>query len=997
MTATNVTSTGNSALLKATTGNITATTITANGSYIQLLAPAGTITVSGAITGTNVTQIFQAKNSIGLKGGVTNNGAGDVRIFASQGGGSTAFVIGSSSSNGVTSVKNNGVNGGTIYISNGSSSGGITYTGGAAPGKLQSQGSGGQAGNIILDGGSSNKITLSGNLNADGSGSNRSGGVLLFAPEVISNGATLSANSPNQLVGSIGLTTNKITDNSGLTLSINGNGPFSNYVDLSITPVGSWSVTAKPDPATPITFGSFTSSSNPLTITGAGAFVINANGTNNGLKIWGPSLTITTASTKITQQGGGNGIYLSAWDGGSTSSMLTLTGDIQIKENTTAKDQAQNLIQIDPASIAPLTHNVLLDASGTNDGDGSNINLSTSTGALSLGDSTTDFQLNANGGAQGGKGGTVNVFGGAATVTIKSGNAVVASALGGNGDGGLIDIESASISNSTGATTNINANSKGTGNGSTAAPNIKLAAGSGTLNLGTGTGKLALAATGTDGTGNGGMIEIANFPTITLSNELSVAAGTGAGGKGTGGSINIHDFGSFQVIANSTPKLTADGRGSGQAGTITILSQNSNPIVLDGATLSASGDTNGNGAGNAINVTGLGSISLLNTVINANGGGTGGDAGSVLLGVYDVNAQAIDVSTAQINANATLNDTSTASNGAGGRVTVSFAKGAGTNTIDIQQVFKVDSGSNASDSIFGGSISLNSNANGDPIVCQQVKNSVTVWPKTYYYCGHDVPNKLTVVLGTLQGLPVASLNAMPTTNPPPVFVFFDVDEVNAFLVTSEGTEVNSGTSPVGGWTHIDGATGKIRVMVVEALEQGPVVLTLGNTAVAAVARHEVAHVLDQQFGSVVGRAWVSLIGGGLQNSFNGFVSHDFRNLTFQAPNYTVALPACGTGAMFQGATDPRSGNQICPLSGDLVGKNNQQILQILFAYYTTLDSNQRWRETWAEEYATFSGPSSNQVDSYFSSYFACTKIYIDALRTTGALAPLSAYPASCTN
>ena len=822
VTATNITATNGAVYLSAgaSTGDVTATTITGTGGTIQVLAPGGSITINGTVTGTNTTQVFKAKTNVGLKGDVTNNGTGDIRIFASSNGGSTPFAIGSSTSNGVTSIKNNGSNGGNIYISNGSSTGGITYAGDAAPGKLQSQGSSGPAGIIILDGGSNNKITLSGDLNANGSTGQRSGGVLLFATEIITNNATISANAPNQQVGSIALTTNKITNNSGLVLNINGDGQFNGYVDLSITPVGSWTVTASPTPSTPITFGPFTSSTNPLTITGAsGDFTINANGNNNGLKIWGPSLTITTKSTKITQQGGGNGIYLSAWDGASTTSNLTLTGDVQIKENTTGANQAANLIQIDPASITALTHNVLLDASGTGGGDGSNINLYVTSGALSLGDSSTDFQLKADGSSTGGKGGIVNVFGGQAAFTIKSGTAVTASAQGGNGDAGYIDIESLTISNGSGASS-INANAKGTGNGDISYPNVKIIAGSsGTLSLGTGAGKLQLSANGSDGTGNGGSIELANFTAVTLSSDISVSAGTG-GGNGQGGTISIHDFGNFQVVAGAAPKLTADGHGTGKAGMITILALNSNTIVLDNATLSASGDPSSSGSGNAISVTDQGAISVANTTINANGGGTGGDAGSVLLGVYDSGAAPIDLSTAHLNAKASVGG-----GGQGGQVTVTLATTpAGATYLNVNSIIKVD-GDGAGATAFGGFISINN------VQCQQYPVGAGGATKPKFW-GCLNPQTATSVPAAINAIPAALLANIQGLS---TYVFASIDDYNSFFKTSGGDLVTGGlgvTTPVGKTN-----TSSVFVSTGSGVDYTPYLN--GNMM------HEIGHLLDQ--------------------------------------------------------------------------------------------------------------------------------------------------------
>jgi hypothetical protein len=83
----------------------------------------------------------------------------------------------------------------------------------------------------------------------------------------------------------------------------------------------------------------------------------------------------------------------------------------------------------------------------------------------------------------------------------------------------------------------------------------------------------------------------------------------------------------------------------------------------------------------------------------------------------------------------------------------------------------------------------------------------------------------------------------------------------------------------------------------------------------------------------------------------------------------------------------------------LIGLNNQQILQNaqFAAQYWMILYGQAWQETWAQEFAAFTGTQAYSVDYYFNAYFPCTAIYVQSLYTTGGLAPLSAYPTSCTN
>jgi len=64
----------------------------------------------------------------------------------------------------------------------------------------------------------------------------------------------------------------------------------------------------------------------------------------------------------------------------------------------------------------------------------------------------------------------------------------------------------------------------------------------------------------------------------------------------------------------------------------------------------------------------------------------------------------------------------------------------------------------------------------------------------------------------------------------------------------------------------------------------------------------------------------------------------------------------------------------------------------------TLDGNGAWGETWSEEFGAFTlNAASNTQTQYFLSVFPCTQIFVNSLANTGTLAPLSAYPSTCTN
>jgi hypothetical protein len=100
---------------------------------------------------------------------------------------------------------------------------------------LQVQAASGPTGTIILDTGNldslgvpdgtnTGTITLSGLINADGTGSG-GGSILVFADQLVANDATVTASELAGQVGSIIVVTNSVTDNSGLTIDLNATMP----------------------------------------------------------------------------------------------------------------------------------------------------------------------------------------------------------------------------------------------------------------------------------------------------------------------------------------------------------------------------------------------------------------------------------------------------------------------------------------------------------------------------------------------------------------------------------------------------------------------------------------------------------------------------------------------------------------------------------------------------------------------------------------------------
>jgi hypothetical protein len=711
----------------------------------------------------------------------------------------------------------------------------------------------------------------------------------------------------------------------------------------------------------------------------AGEFAVSAtsgstggNGGSITVEPFGGSITVDNTASPLSvavlgTTGNGGSITLetfySSLTFNGTASQLTANG------GTTSGNGGSITLA---ASVAALTigtgsaGNVQLFAKAPGNGNGGSISI---TDYYGITVNSADLSVLA-GPTGNGNGGTIALTGGQATLT-GSFNANGA----GNGNGGTINFQVGSFTFN--STQSFTANSLGTGAGGNITLNSTYAGQTSPLTLGANT---TLQATSTSG--NGGTIG------ITAASQPIAITGAGvkvtAGSNGTGGTINVTATANTITVAGT---LAADGRGSGSAGVISLIAgSTSGTMTLDNATISASGDTAGNGNGNQITIQNAGPISVNSTTFDAKGGGTG-NGGNVNITITGTNTAPANVAVANFNVNA-----DPAQSGMGGKIAVNKATGLNANTpIDITTNFHVDAGQSAGASIFDGSVALNTDANGDPIVCQQFKNTVTTWPASYWYCGSR-PTESLEVLSTYQHLSSSAITALNAINPY-VLTFYDVAAADAFLVTSELGESGSSGNNVAGWYNYT----ENRIIVLEAVTYaGGGEIIKSDASIAETARHEAGHVTDIAWGAVAGRAYVSVIGGTQQQSYNGFVTHDFRNLTYQAPAYTTLLPACGAGAIFQGETDPRFQTPICPLQGDLVGLNNQQILQKIQAYFTTLNG-QNWFETWAQEFSVFTGAAGNaSVDYYFQNYFPCTKIYVQSLYNTGELAPLSAYPASCT-
>lgn len=291
------------------------------------------------------------------------------------------------------------------------------------------------------------------------------------------------------------------------------------------------------------------------------------------------------------------------------------------------------------------------------------------------------------------------------------------------------------------------------------------------------------------------------------------------------------------------------------------------------------------------------------------------------------------------------------------------------------------------------------------VTCTTYSDSSGKWPAVagqnkYWYCGYRT-NKSIVVMNSLSSMVTGTTTTLGNAGTQ-VYVFAYVQDADAFFNTTEQKEQDAAGIAYGGWTDYTNN----RLVILEGQKSGAVVVYLSDTTNAATSHHEAGHMLDVLWGGIVGRSWVSQLGGNQQQSYTGFVSHDWRNLTYQAPGYTTLKPPCGGSTIFNGQTDPRNGLAICvgssinPAETDLIGLNNQQILQKILPYnFSTYDtSGQYWRELWPQQFATVSGTSGTQpADYYLQNFFPCSKAYSSYLYQHQSLQPLTGYGAECKN
>jgi len=413
------------------------------------------------------------------------------------------------------------------------------------------------------------------------------------------------------------------------------------------------------------------------------------------------------------------------------------------------------------------------------------------------------------------------------------------------------------------------------------------------------TAAVLLNADALTGTGDGGTITILGQG-IDLSasyNAFSASAlVSGAGGQitVTGGTIT----GSYMKLPGT---LTANGYG-GIGGIIDLTLNNASPMTLDGATISASGDPIGQGAGGFITITNVGPITMASTSLLANSAGDYA-AGDIMVTSTTDPTTPIDLSTATISATVDAASINDGNNGG----TVSFnnvINGAVGTAINVLSTINVNGGPETTGP-YDGTISLNG------VTCQQwlsdnALDSDYDWLTTFWDCAGvttETTNDSYPQADTNLALS-STLRTITGTSRINLFVFSNQADLNNFFQLSRSGDYVGVTFQAG-----PGPETTLYSSVTETYDGG----SGGSTALQAqegeVTIHELGHAFDD------------LLGPSTQSgstAYNNGVQNDFFYLDYllgTGPTYTPRDACVASGS----TPAPFANNSlICP-SGALAG------------------------------------------------------------------------------
>jgi hypothetical protein len=858
--------------LTSTNGDLkvnSATDITTTGAVsskfsIQANANSGKIAISGNLAsnqsgaGGNILLVATGNVSTGSISTNSGGGTAGVEIHANTNAVGTVFTLGAASVNGVNTTINtsNATAGGQnpnfivggLYITNGNagSNAGIKITNAS---NINVAASGSRSGIIYLDARKGTITLPTGALSSSGPAGQPAGQIVLMADTlktvnntVITASQTSASFATNHgvIVAASNIT---VAGAGGLKINGDGNGVAgaSQTAYGIVLPTGGISVSSTAFDTNNVnnmlwTPSSITSTLNaPVTVSGAGAFTLTANGNNSRAAVYAYPITFSNAAVTISSKGTTNHQVELVYSGtfGNTNGLtLSGTGAVTIDASGSAGNDSGGTIYVlvDQATINASVPSLTIKADAKGTGVGGLVTFQP-TKVVSLASPTVN--MSANNGKTTSGAGVVNFQpnggNGTAAITSTTFNLTANGPTAGNGDAGVVFFGTSALTQA--STTKSIFSAKGAAAGIGKGGFITVFPGAITdYKLGTNPGNVQVIADGGLSGGDAGTIRINPFPgslTIDTANAVSAKA---LGGNAKGGKITL--VGNPNLVVNPAvagATINADGKGTGSAGEIHILANGTLSLgtAAGSLQLSAKGDSAGTGDGGIIE---LGYITDLTTSDLSVAGGTGTgsnakggiinihDGGSITVGSSNFDASGsgdgkggdvtlnaalpVNLVVVNVNAKAGING-----NGAGGTFTATSAKGNAGVTLRVNTIIKVDAGSNAVVATKAGTIALNG------VTCGQWKTGTgtgsTSWPKTYWNCAHAIPESYeTAVPNAVLGIPSSLRNTLGI-HEVPIYIFGLETDFNSFFkpgVASSGAlGISDFTIPYAAvWEYVTG-------------------------------------------------------------------------------------------------------------------------------------------------------------------------------------------------
>lgn len=676
----------------------------------------------------------------------------DVRIHANIGKETAApFLAGGAGSNGCSTVTVTNRNvlltdekAGVVAISNGN--GDIHANGNRLRCITGDKGTPG----IVLDAGTGQVRLVGGNpLSVDGDATNEAGFIIIMGGELRAPGAaSISASdtkgTAEEEAPTVIIAVNRIELPGSLMVNCNGHTGTSvklvpkGSIDMNLICIG-YTEAIKPQGVSPTV--------EELRIAGAGSLTVTAHSENGSILCSGDPLRFNNnGATLLESERDGSSITLQLAGGPSGQDSLIFAGG-SVELSVDNQDGDAGSISVSADRVKNTATGVSMHANALGQDDAGSISLDIDRGNLALGTATGTMSLAAT--AINGNGGTITVENAQhnGTITLDptfSAATVNVSALGGDGDGGTIDLHADHlVNNAQGGNSGLVSNGAGSGKGG----HISLRL-TDDITIGGAPG-LVITAIST-GSGNGGDVDIVSTRSNLVIDAGSINVSGGSDGRGgnitaktlqTGTTLTINGSlmangqntrrgGNIKVLAAglldiSMAQFHADGGPRGAGGTVEI-SAGADLTIQDGQVSALAGtlgnnkggeisittsgtgdltvhsDLNVNGAGNAegglLTLTSAGKLDVTESLLLAKGGSDGNGGTVQLSAVAELFAAGIDVS---------------GGTGDGGNIAIesqdAIAIAEGTPTLALLQTAALNASSDGSGN--GGTINLDAGAN----------------------------------------------------------------------------------------------------------------------------------------------------------------------------------------------------------------------------------------------------------------------------------------------